>query len=96
MRCQAVGVKSGDELEGGAQSALRIDHFLRKIEAATTLDLASLARVGSLRRTASCSNGLSDLTLGDAVADADDHADRLHDNATHSQLDFSRADISWQ
>src|SRR5690349_9533918 len=87
MRCQAMGVKSGDELEKRTLGVFLVDYFLREFEAATTLNFASLAGVGSLRRAAAGSNGLTDLALSNAIADAHDHGIALHDNATHSQLD---------
>ena len=50
-----------------------VDNFLCIIEAAAALHFASLAVVSGLRGGAATARGQSNLALGDAVADADDH-----------------------
>src|SRR3954468_3864092 len=67
-------------------AALLADDVLREVEAAAALNFATEAGVGFLRRRAARARSLADLAFRDSVADADDHASLIIDNANHSQL----------
>jgi hypothetical protein len=58
-------------------SSLFVDHLLGVIEAASALDLATLTGVRLLGSASAAPGGSPDLALRDAVADADDHRDRI-------------------
>lgn len=52
--------------------------FLRIIKAAAALHVTAVTGIGRFRRDRTAANGLADLALGNAVADADDHGDRYN------------------
>ncbi len=64
---------------------LVVDHLLRAVEAAAADRLAVQGSEGVDRASGTLARSRAQLILANRIADTDDHADRLHDNASHSQ-----------
>jgi hypothetical protein len=75
---KASGSARTDEAKVGALAAHLVDDLLRVIEATTTLNFAAMTGISRFRCGRSASGGLTDLALCEAVADADDHGDRIY------------------